>query len=77
MQDIFREIQIIPGKCPPYIIFLLVTAFCKLPELRNDQVITSLSAAKRPHSIVDFLPSVQAQHHIIHLPVDEFLHLVI
>ena len=77
MLHILGEIQVLSCKCTAYVIFLLVPALGKLLELWNDQVIASLSVAERAHPVIDLFPAVQAQDHVIHLPVHELLDFVI
>ena len=77
MKHILRKVKIIPGKCSPHIIFFLVSAFGKFLELRHNQVVTSFSVPERTHPVIYLFPPVQAENHIIHLPVDKFLNFVI
>ena len=77
MLHILGEVQIFSCKCSPYVILLLIPALGQLLELRHDQVIASLSVPEWAHTVVDLFSSVQAQDHIVHLPVDELLHLIV
>ena len=77
MHHVLRKVQIPPGKCSAYIVFLLISALGQLLELRHNQVITSLSVAEGPHAVIHFFSAVEAQHDIIHLTVHKFLNLII
>ena len=58
MQHIIGEIKIVVCESTSHIILVLITALCKLLELRNDQIITSCSLAEWPHAVVDFFSSI-------------------
>ena len=77
MQHIRREIQIVAGKGPAHIIIVLIPGLGELLELGHDQLIAALAVAEGAHLVVDLRTSVQAQHHIAHLPVAELHHLVV
>ena len=77
MEHVVGEIQVVPCKCTPYVIFLLVPALSQLLEFRHDQVIASFAVPERTHPVVHFPAPVQAQDHVVHLPVYELLHLII
>ena len=77
MHHIRGKIQIVSRKCSAHIIVCLIPALRKLPVFRNDNVVAALSAAERSHPVMNFLPAVDAEHHICHLFVDKLLHLII
>ena len=77
MEHVVCKVQIVPGKCTADIIIHLLPAVRKLLELGDNQVIAAAAVTEGAHLIVDILSSVQAQHHIAHLAVAEFHHLVI
>ena len=77
MQDIIGKVQIIPGKCPSDIIFLLIPAVRKFLEFGNNQIVTALPVPERTHLIIYFLPPVKTQNHIIHFFIDKLLNLII
>ena len=77
MQHVRRKIRVVVGKCTAHIIFVLMPALGKLLKLRHNKVVASRTLAERPHEIVDFLSSVNAQHHIAHLAVAELHDLVV
>ena len=59
MHNIIGKVQIVSCKCSTDIIFFLISAFCKLLEFRNDQIIASRSVTERTHLVIDFLSSIQ------------------
>ena len=77
MKHILGEILIIFCKGSSYIIFFLLPAFGKLLELRKNKIITACPIAERTHKIMDFFSSVDAEYHIVHLPIDKGLYLVV
>ena len=77
VQHIPGEIQVVMGECPPHIVPLLSSALGHFPEFRHNQVIAALSAPERPHFVMDFFPSVDAQDDVRHLAVGKFQNLVI
>ena len=77
MLYVLGKIQIISGKGTSHIIVHLVTAFCHLLKLGNDLIIASLSATERTHAVMYLSAAVDTQNNIAHLPVQEFLNLII
>ena len=64
-------------KSSSYIIFILITRFCKLLEFRNDQIIASGSLAEWSHIIMYFFTSVNAQYNVAHFFVTELHYFII
>ena len=77
MHHIFGKIQVFSGKCTANVIFFLIPALRQPLELGNDQVVAAAAAREGPHPVIDLLSPVQTQHHIVHLPVDKLLYLLI
>ena len=57
------------GKGPPHIVILSFPGFDQLLELRHNPVPAAVSGIVHPAAVMDFLPSVQAEHHVAHFPV--------
>ena len=57
------------GEGPPHVVALVSPGFHQLLELGDDLVIASPAGVIHPQPVMDFLPSVQAQDHVIHFPV--------
>ena len=58
MQYILGKISVEMGIGTADIITLLIPAFCKFLELRNDQVITSRPLPERTHTVIHFFSSI-------------------
>ena len=79
MQDVTRKIQV-PVRIGSTDIVLQPEGpplLRKFQESGQDQVVASPAAAERAHPVVDFLPSVNRQDDIVHLPVAELHHLIV
>ena len=77
MQDIGCKIQVVSGKGPSYIIFILMSALRKFFEFRENQVIASFSFAERTHVVMYFFSAVDAEYDICHLTVTELHNLIV
>ena len=64
-------------KCTAYIIVCLISAFRKLLEFWNNQIIASLTFSKWTHVIMDFLTSVNTKNHIAHFFIGKFHHFIV
>ena len=60
MQHILREIQVVVGKRPAHIIFLLAPALGKLLEFGYNQVIAACPLAEGAHPVIDLPAPVNA-----------------
>ena len=77
VQNVLGEIQVISGKGSPCVISLLPSGLRQSLEFGDNPVVGILSAAEGAHLIVDFLPAVNRENDIAHLPVKEVLNLII
>ena len=79
VQHILGELQIVVRKCAAdvVILVLLVPLRRKALELRDNDVIAALPAARRTHAVVHFFPAVQRENHIRHLFVTERRDLIV
>ena len=77
MKHILGEIKIMVGKSTSYIILVLISGFCKLLELRHDQVIASCTFSEWTHVIMYFLTSVHTEYNVAHLFIAEFHYFII
>ena len=77
MLHILREVQVIMGERAAGIIIELSSAVRKLLEFGNDLVVAALSAPMRAHPVVHLPAPVDAEHHVRHFPIQEFLDLVV
>ena len=72
MHDILGKVKIVPGKGTSHIVIPLPKALGQLPEPWDDLLVAALPSSVGTHPVIDLLTSVKAQHHIAHLPVQEF-----
>ena len=79
MQDVTGKIQVPMRISSPDIVLQSEgpSLLRKFQEFGQDQVVAAPSAAERAHPVVDFLPPVNRQDDIVHLPVAELHHLIV
>ena len=77
MLYIFRKVQIIVGKSTSDIIIHLLPGLSNPLKLRHDQIVAALTAPEGPHPVVNLPASVDAAHHIGHLPIGKLQYLLV
>ena len=71
MKHILGKIEIVVCIGSANIVIHLISAVCDLLEFGDDDIVASLSAAERTHTVVYFLTSVDGKDDISHLFVGE------
>ena len=71
VEDVLGEIHVVVGEGAPDVVALSAPGLHQLLELGHDDVVAALVPGGPPQPVVDLLPAIQAQHHVVHLPVGE------
>ena len=77
VEQIVCEIGVCVGEGAAHIIALPAPGFHELLEFRHDPVIAAVSGVIHPKPVVNLFSAVQGQHHVRHLPVRKFDHVVV
>ena len=71
MEEVLREIRVPVGEGAPHIVPGSPPGLHQLLEPGNNAVIAAVSGVVHPEGVVNLLPPVQGEDHIVHLPVGE------
>ena len=77
VENVVGKVHIVMGEGSPHIVTLVSPLLDKPLELGDDDVIAPHPSQVLPQPVVDLLPAVQAEDHVVHLPVAERCHLVV
>ena len=79
VQHILRKLQVVvrEGSADVVVLVKLFPLRRKALELRNNDVVAALPAARGAHAVVHFLATVKRENHVRHLAVAELRDLVI
>ena len=77
MDYIFQKVCIGSSKSAPHIIVPVAPSFHQLLKPGHYHIITSFAGRCLSESVMNFLPSVKTENHVLHLPVAEVYNLII
>ena len=77
MQQVLGEFHVVVGEGTPDVVALAAPALHQFLELGHDDVVAALAAGGLAEAVVDLLPAVQTQYHVVHFFVGKLDDIIV